>query len=87
MAIPIGELQLSQIYFDGKAHAAVVGFGRKLFLAEEIDVWGDAHIGDDDMCVALSMDYPEYGGKTIVGRRAEAFAAVATIPQSSLGAT
>jgi len=79
VGIPVNELQCSQIYLAGKTRAVMVGFGRKAFLAEGVDVWGDAHIEDDDMCVALKVDYPAYGGETIVGRKADAFAAVATL--------
>lgn len=79
MGIPINELQLSQTYFDGKGYSKIVAFGRKSFLAEEVDAWGDAHIEDDDMCVAVETDYPAYGGATIIGRKADAFASVATL--------
>lgn len=75
MGIPINELRLSQIYFDGKSHAALVAFGRKAFLVDEVDVWGDPCVSDDDMCVVVQVDLPVYGGATIVGRKACAFAA------------
>ena len=79
MGIPVNSLQMSQIYFDGKTKATMVGFGRKSFLSEEVDVWGDAHIEDDDMCVAVVQDLPSYGGPTVIGRKACAFAAAACL--------
>jgi len=83
VGIPVNSLQMSHIYFDGKTKATMIGFGRKAFLSEEVDVWGDAHIEDDDMCVAIIQDLPAYGGPTIIGRKACAFAATVTTTQPS----